>query len=275
MQILKPLDSISKPIHRGRLRRWAGKRYFISKRKWAWYFGNVRYAKNYSAEHLAHTIMEHQSILLRQLKDVDMWLQHNKVTNLRLAISALNGLIIRPGETFSFWYLVGKPSKSKGYLPGMTLQNGLVGQGTGGGLCQLGNLLFWMVLHSPLSVTERWRHSFDVFPDVKRTLPFGSGATLSYNYIDFQFKNETKADFQVHLHLDDSHLKGRILSNKEVPLHYQVYEKDHLFRGETWGGYTRHNRIFRKISDKKTKVVISDELLIENHAIMMYQPFLE
>lgn len=43
-----------------------------------------------------------------------------------------------------------------------------------------------MVLHSELTVIERWRHSFDVFPDVNRTIPFACGATLSYNYVDLQ-----------------------------------------------------------------------------------------
>ena len=95
--------------------------------------------------------------------------------------------------------MVGNPSKRKGYLKCLVLNNGKIGYDYGGGLCQLGNLLYWMVLHSPLVVTERWRHSFDVFPDVNRKLPFGSGATLSYNYIDLQFKNPTKHNYQIKL----------------------------------------------------------------------------
>jgi vancomycin resistance protein VanW len=49
-------------------------------------------------------------------------------------------------------------------------------------------LTFWIFAHSPLLITERHRHSFDVFPDVNRKVPFGAGATLSYNYIDFRVK---------------------------------------------------------------------------------------
>jgi hypothetical protein len=87
------------------------------------------------------------------------------------------------------------------YLPGVQLQGGQFIAKTGGGLCQLGNLLYWMTLHTPLLVTERWRHSFDVFPDTNRTLPFGSGATLAYNYIDLQIKNATTAPYLLHLWL--------------------------------------------------------------------------
>lgn len=41
-----------------------------------------------------------------------------------------------------------------------------------------------MALHTPLTVTERHRHGYDVFPDAERTIPFGSGATCFYNYGD-------------------------------------------------------------------------------------------
>lgn len=46
---------------------------------------------------------------------------------------------------------------------------GRIGSDVGGGLCQLSNLIFWMTFHTPLTVTERYRHSHDVFPDANRT----------------------------------------------------------------------------------------------------------
>ena len=49
----------------------------------------------------------------------------------------------------------------------------------GGGLCQLSNLIYWMTLHTPLTITERYRHSYDVFPDSNRTQSFGSGEPAS------------------------------------------------------------------------------------------------
>ena len=64
----------------------------------------------------------------------------------------------------SYWYLIGKPTAGKGYLPGMILRNGGYLAATGGGLCQLSNLIYWMTLHTPLTVVERHRHGYDVFP---------------------------------------------------------------------------------------------------------------
>lgn len=81
----------------------------------------------------------------------------------------------------------------------------------------MANLIYWMTLHSPLEVKERWRHSFDIFPDSERTLPFGSGATLSYNYIDLQIKNTTNQPFVLHLWIEDDLLKGEWLSDWEFP----------------------------------------------------------
>lgn len=75
-----------------------------------------------------------------------MVLQYNKVTNLACAISKLNHVVIYPGQTFSLWQLVGRPTKAKGYLEGLILHNGTISKGVGGGLCQLGNLLYWMAL---------------------------------------------------------------------------------------------------------------------------------
>ncbi len=49
-----------------------------------------------------------------------MWLQHNKVTNLRIALKKIDGILIKPGETFSYWKFIGKPSWLKGYKKGIS-----------------------------------------------------------------------------------------------------------------------------------------------------------
>lgn len=267
--------SVPKPINRSHLRLYLGKRYYRLRRWWKWQVSGTKFAKDRPHEQLPVSLITHKSTLLRKLKNVDMYLQHNKITNLQLAIHRLDRLVIAPGETFSFWYLVGNTTKRKGYKTGMNLVNGKVSPGTGGGLCQMGNLIFWMTIHTPLTIVERWRHSFDVFPDVNRTLPFGSGATLAYNYIDLQLRNDTDQAFQLHLWLDDTHLHGEIRTEKPLPHRYEVYEDQHQIRVAHWGGYTRHNQIRRKVIKNATEEEIGDELITENHAIMMYNPLLE
>lgn len=107
----------------------------------------VRFAEHREEEPLPALIKGHRSPMLRQLAGVDMQLQYNKETNLRLAGERIHGLIIEPGQTFSFWHTVGRTTARKGYLPGLTIGAGRLGAEIGGGLCQLANLIHWMVLN--------------------------------------------------------------------------------------------------------------------------------
>jgi len=267
------MTQIEKPINRSSLRQFFGKEYYILKRMLIWIFGKNTYSKTHKENFPQNRVFKHKSMILRPLKDVEMYLQENKRTNLRLAIVKLNKVIIKPDETFSIWKLVGRPTKRKGYLEGLILNQGEIEKGTGGGLCQLGNLLYWIFAHSPLEITERYRHGFDVFPDVNRKVPFGAGATLSFNHIDLQIHNNTTNTFQICLWLDDEYLNGELLSNEPLNKTYKVEEKNHLIKQQNWGGYTRHNQIIKTETDKDGKETIS--LLSENHALMMYCPFLE
>ena len=248
--------------------------YYRFKRYIKWYLGNIRWAAIFKREPLKYIVFKHETPLIRKLKNVDMWIQYNKIINLKIAVSKLNGIVVYPGETFSFWKLIGKPTRRKGYVQGMVLSNGQVKAGVGGGLCQLTNLIYWMTLHTPLTVSERYRHTYDVFPDSNRKLPFGSGATCAYNYIDLQVYNDTNQAYQLILYLTEDNLAGEWRTEKN-PLHkYKVYEKKHWITHEHWGEYVRHNIIQRKIYNPDQEL-IDDEYLTENHAIMMYQPFLK
>ena len=88
----------------------------------------VRFAEHREEEPLPALIKGHRSPMLRQLAGVDMQLQYNKETNLRLAGERIHGLIIEPGQTFSFWHTVGRTTARKGYLPGLTIGAGRLGQ---------------------------------------------------------------------------------------------------------------------------------------------------
>ncbi|TKC18838.1 VanW family protein [Robertmurraya kyonggiensis] len=263
-----------KPKERSPLRIFLGKKYYRLRRYFAWFNGSKKYALAKESNLLKEVTFSHKTLLLRELKDVDMWLQHNKVINLKIATNRLNKVVIRPGETFSYWRLLGNTTKRKGYVDGMILFYGKFIHGTGGGLCQLSNLIYWMTLHSPLTVTERHRHSYDVFPDSNRTQPFGSGATCAYNYMDLQIKNETENTFQLVVYLTDMHLVGEWRSEVPTVKNYEVYEREHMITQEFWGGYVRHNLIYRKVFNRD-KILIDDEYVTENHAIMIYEPFLE
>lgn len=264
---------ITRPKPRSKLRITLGMMYFRGKRHLEWIFGRTRYASHKQTELLPYEICRHETPVYRNLPRVDRWLQDNKKVNLQLALRKLNGIVIHPGETFSYWRLIGKPTRRKGYVDGMVLFYGGFKTGIGGGLCQLSNLIYWTALHTPLQVTERHRHSYDVFPDSNRTQPFGSGATCVYNYLDLQICNPTTEPYQLQLELEKDMLVGRWRSAAPHPYRYEIVEKEHRVTQEHWGGYIRHNRICRhQFNGNGEKIAEQD--VAENHALMMYSPLL-
>lgn len=262
-----------KPVKRSKLRLWAGKHYFIYRRYWEWMRSQAAFAQKIEQNPLKYRIFTHKTPLFRQLKDVDVWYHRNKIVNLRIAVQQLDGLVIRSGETMSYWRSIGRPTRRKGYVDGMVLFYGGFKAGLGGGLCQLSNLIYWMTLHSPLEVTERHRHSYDVFPDSNRTQPFGSGATCAYNYLDLQIHNSTDEVYQLRVKVTDQELVGEWRSSGSKLYDYEVYEREHRITQEVWGGYARHNIIGRRAFTLNGDL-IADEIITENHALMMYSPLL-
>ncbi len=214
-------------------------------------------------------ITRHRSLLMRRLGSTDPQLQRNKVVNLRLAVPGLHGLLIHPGETLSIWRRIGRPTARRGYLPGVQLSQGRVSVGIGGGLCQLANLIHWMALHSPLELVERHHHSFDPFPDEGRVLPFGTGASLFYNYVDLRFRNPTDQTLQLLVWVDDTFLRGEIRSETTPPLSYHVFETDHHFE-QSGDQRLRCNSIWQRQVDRRSGAVVAERLLYSNRSLVMY-----
>ena len=218
-----------------------------------------------------HTVVRHSSPLLRKLGAVDPALQRSKVGNLRLAAATIDGRVLAPGATFSFWRCIGNPSARRGYGPGLVLVHGRMSSAVGGGLCQLANLLHWMVLHTPLVIVEHHHHGYDPFPDSGRVLPFGSGATVFYNYVDYRFHNPGPETYRIRVRLTDESLCGQVLTDRMPPLVYHVREEGHrFFRRE--GQVYRENRLWRVAHDRATGVQVGRELLAHNVFPVLYEP---
>jgi len=261
------------PIHRSWLRLRLGKAWYAGKRYLLWCSPRFQWAKERRKDRLPHVQFNHATPLFRQLRGDEVVWQQNKVINLKLAAARLDGLILHPGETMSYWKLIGKPSYRKGYREGMVLFLGRIGGDIGGGLCQLSNLIFWMTLHTPLTVVERYRHSHDVFPDSNRTQPFGSGATCAYPHRDLMIRNDTNQDFQLCLRVGEKSLEGEWRSVIPPCYTYQILEKDHRIDQSSWGGYIRHNALYRQVYTLVGDLE-REEFLFSNDAIMMYSPLL-
>ncbi|WP_443664284.1 VanW family protein [Dysosmobacter sp.] len=261
------------PIPRSWLRLRLGKAYYAGKRYLLWCSPRYHWASQRQSVSLPYIQTSHATPLYRHLRGEEMELQKNKVVNLQLAAARLNGVVLRPGETFSYWRLIGKPSRKKGYREGMVLFLGRIGSDVGGGLCQLSNLIFWMTLHTPLTVVERYRHSHDVFPDSNRTQPFGSGATCAYPHRDLMIRNDTDQCFQLCVRVGETHLEGEWRAEVPQKVQYEILERNARMDQASWGGYIRHNELFRRVFDLDG-TLLREEFLFANDAIMMYSPLL-
>jgi vancomycin resistance protein VanW len=230
----------------------------------------TRVAKVKSREALPVRIIAHQSLIRRQLRGADMALQENKAVNLGIAAPLVDGVLVRPGETFSFWGLVGRASARKGYLDGLVIRSNGPDSGVGGGMCQFTNLLHWMVLHSDLDIVEHHHHNaYDLFPDYQRAIPFGCGTSICYNYLDYRFQNNTDMAYQVLVRVDGEYLSGELRAERPLAVRVHIREEDACFSQED-GVVFRNNKIFRKVVDKKTGNTLENRLLLENHAKVMY-----
>ena len=272
MVVEKKVD-LRPPIRRSWLRLRLGKLYYTGMRYLLWCSPNYRWAKERRETRLPCIQTTHSTPLIRQLRREEIEWQRNKVINLKLAVARLDGLVLHPGETFSYWRLIGKPSHRKGYREGMVLFLGQIGSDVGGGLCQLSNLIFWVTLHTPLTVVERYRHSHDVFPDADRTQPFGSGATCAYPHRDLMIRNDTDLDFQLCLRVGESHLEGAWRAARPPQVRYRILERDARIEQASWGGYIRHNALYRQREDLAGHL-LDEQFLFSNDAIMMYSPLL-
>ena len=233
--------------------------------------GRVVWAARHETDDLQVRVKQHGSLLLRELDPDRMHLQHNKVTNLRLATSRMDGLVIAPGETFSFNRVVGNCTRRKGYLDGIRLSNGAADAGVGGGICQLANLVHWMVLHSRLTVVERSEHSFDPFPDRGRVLPWGVGCSIVYNYVDLVVRNDTAHTFQLRTWVGERYLHGQLRSDVRPEHSYTVEARAEQFLRRD-GQVFRRNQIWRRVIDRRSGEQVGDELVKSNCALVVYVP---
>lgn len=229
-----------------------------------------KFAKKMKKENFEYIWKGDAKILLRKLHGVDMQLQKNKVTNLKIASKKIDGLIVNPGEEFSFWNLVGNATKRKGYLEGLTISNSQMKKGVGGGLCQLANMIHWLVLHTPLEVTELHHHSDALFPDEKRRVPFGTGTSISYKALDYRFKNVTDNPIQIRIWLDETMLYGEIRSVKPLCEKYKIVEEDSHYAKDEEGVFYRNSKVYKIIKDKESDKEIKKELILDNHSKVMY-----
>jgi vancomycin resistance protein YoaR len=112
----------------------------------------------------------------------------NRLNNISMALSSIDGFILKPGEEFSFNSVVGQRTAERGYKMAAAYSGGEVTEELGGGICQVSTTLFNAAVKADLEITERRAHSMPVSYVDK-----GKDATVSWGSQDLKFKNNTDA----------------------------------------------------------------------------------
>lgn len=143
----------------------------------------------------------------------------NKIHNIRLAAERIEAVTILPGEVFSFWRIVGKPSAANGFLKGRNIVSGVLSEDVGGGLCQLSGILYHLSLLGGLDVLERYNHTLDLYVNEARYAPLGSDATVVWGHKDLRIRNPHPFPIRFRLQLEPHQLTAFIQCSSPITEH--------------------------------------------------------
>ncbi|MBR6523601.1 MAG: VanW family protein [Clostridia bacterium] len=136
----------------------------------------------------------------------------NRLNNVHLATSKINGVIINPDDVFKYLGYVEPITVEGGYKSANVYANGKILKDIGGGVCQVSSALYSAVLYANLEVVKRYNHSLTV-----GYVPYGQDATVASGEIDFRFKNNTNEPVKIIATSDNAGVHITIMGKKPDP----------------------------------------------------------
>lgn len=135
-----------------------------------------------------------------------------RIHNINLASSKFMGVLVKPGEVFSFTKTVGDISAQTGYKQAYIISQGKTILGDGGGVCQVSTTLFRAILNAGLPILERTAHAYRV-GYYEQSSPPGLDATVYSPTVDLKFRNDTSNHILIQTQVD----------NKKMMLTFEIY----------------------------------------------------
>ena len=175
---------------------------------------------------------------------------YNRINNITLAAASFNGMVLNPGEEFSYNKVVGERTTAAGYLPAGAYSGGEVVSEVGGGICQVSSTLYYCTVLSNLEITSRTCHYFGV-----DYLPAGMDATVSWGGPEFKFKNNSEYPIKIVTEVDknDKSLTVKIFGSNPEGIRVDL-------RAVTWsvaGGFAAQT--YRMVYDKDGNLISEKE----------------
>jgi vancomycin resistance protein VanW len=188
-------------------------------------FDGSRYARRQTDRPMDCVLFSSACPMRNMETGFDIRYQENKIFNLKLAAARLDGLVIAPGESFSFWNRVHGADRKTPYRDALAEVNGKLVTEYGGGLCQLSNLLCWLFLHTPLTVTERHGHTIKEFPEPPSDAPLGVDATVAEGWLDLRARNDTDLWLRLSLRFTEDRVVGTVEAHRDPARRWQTVNR--------------------------------------------------
>ena len=154
-------------------------------------------------------------------------------TNLKVACAAINGTILKPGETFSFNDHLGERTEEKGYKPAGTYAGTKLIDTVGGGICQVSTTLYYCTLLADMEIVDRINHGLPV-----TYIDYGMDATVSWGGPDFKFKNNFNFPIKLLAEVSDGYVRMKIMGTDE---------KDYYIKMEyEFTGWEYHTTVYEE-----------------------------
>lgn len=169
-----------------------------------------------------------------EIDEADVWFQDvlgscstphsdnpDRTDNLILACSKINGIIIQPGEIFSYNEVLGERTVSAGYKPAPAYSGTELVESIGGGICQVSSTLYLSSLFAELRTPERYNHGYPV-----DYIPLGLDATVNWGTSDLKIRNDQELPVKIYADVSDGFVHVRIMGverrNYYVMMEYRV-----------------------------------------------------
>lgn len=145
----------------------------------------------------------------------------NRNSNLRLACSKINGMILQPGDTLSYNQILGKRTSEAGYLPAPAYAGTELVDEIGGGICQVSSTLYLSALFAELNILERRNHGYPA-----SYIPMGLDATVNWGTTDLKMRNDYNLPVKILAEVSDGYVRIKIMGveqrNYYVKMEYRV-----------------------------------------------------
>ena len=176
-----------------------------------------------------------------------------RINNVNLCASKINGKIIYPGEIFSYNNTVGERTEEAGFKYAPAYSDGEVVEELGGGACQVSSTIYCASLYARLETVERLCHQFEVaYMD-----QLGLDATVSWPEPDFKFRNNMEYPIRLDVTCDNDErsLTVRIMGTKQDDYSVELKTDKYQFVNENGNWIGWRTLTYRKLYDSNGNLV--------------------